>query len=50
MSNPELNENGGMCTDQNEGEMTIFTAKVQRSKEAEGGLYSLSLCTFAAVQ
>jgi hypothetical protein len=30
--------------------MTIFTAKVQRGKEAEGDLYSLSLCAFAALQ
>jgi hypothetical protein len=37
------------CTDQDEGEMTIFTAKVQRGKEAEGTLYfvSLHLCRFA---
>jgi hypothetical protein len=42
-----------LCAGQDEGEMTIFTAKVQRCKEAKKQgevFFSSPLCTFASLQ
>ena len=41
----ETTDFADFCTGQDDGEMTIFTAKAQRSKEAEGSLFSLPLCS-----